>query len=267
MKNVHEVRSGTCGALALTRRRMVLGLVASLFTGNRRAAASGVRPTVAVLYFDYQGKNPELEPLRKGLAQILTTDIGELETIRVVERARLEEVLAELELGRSAKVDRASAARIGKLLGAQALVLGSFFDVAGVLRVDARVVEVESGRVVRSVGAQAKADDALACEETLAEKLRSALQAYAVESSSAPRAAKAGASPSPRKGASGEGGGASTAQEPRAKVKVSALAAYGRALDALDRNDRADAKSELEAAVRVSPTFSIAARALAKLPP
>ncbi|HEY0097105.1 MAG TPA: hypothetical protein VGB96_22445, partial [Archangium sp.] len=34
------------------------------------------KPTVAVLYFDYAGKTEEMTPLRKGLAQMLITDLS-----------------------------------------------------------------------------------------------------------------------------------------------------------------------------------------------
>jgi TolB-like protein len=272
-------------------RRRALGLLAAavamaggLRARSARAEGAGAEaPTVAVLYFDYEGKNAELEPLRKGLAQMLTTDLAELDTVRVVERARLEEVLAELALGRTAKVDRASAARVGKLLGAHLLVLGSFFEIAGALRVDARVVEAETGRVVKGAGVRGRSDDALACEATLAEKLRDGLAALAKV------APPARASEAPRGGASPKAAGASAAEgnaranaaapvaergprrepnaAPGAKVHVSALAAYGRALDALDRQDKRVARTELEAAVRISPGFRLAAGDLARIAP
>jgi TolB-like protein len=239
------------------------------------AASTAAAPlAVAVLYFDYEGKNPELEPLRKGLAQMLTTDLAELEAIQVVERARLEEVLAELALGRSSKVDRTSAARVGKLLGARLLVLGSFFEIGGALRVDARVVDAETGRVVKGAGVRGRSDDALSCEASLAEKLRDALGAIAVRPpgpATTPVSAK-GHGP-PRAGDSTVSarpvrqGRASANAAPGAKVHVSALAAYGRALDALDRNDKGGARTALESAVQISPGFALAAGDLARLPP
>jgi curli biogenesis system outer membrane secretion channel CsgG len=245
----------------VSRRRALAFLVAAALLRSTTGAGASARPTVAVLYFDYEGKNPELEPLRKGLAQMLTTDVADLEAVRIVERTRLEEVLAELALGASAKIDRASAARIGKLLGAKALVLGAFFEIAGAIRIDARIVEVETGRVVTSVGAQGKADDALACEAALADKLRSALEAFAHASSSEGRGGT-----SNDRGTRGAASGVAS-RESRPKVKVSALAAYGRALSAIDRNDRGGARTALEAAVRISPGFAVAAGELAKLSP
>src|SRR5437762_13627480 len=112
------------------------------------------RPTVAVLYFDYSGKDPEMAVLKKGLAQMLISDLSSLEGIRLVERDRLEEILAELKLGQTAKIDPQSAAKVGKLLGARYMVLGGYFDLMETLRADARVAEVETGKVIQATGAQ-----------------------------------------------------------------------------------------------------------------
>ena len=259
----------------VTRRRAlasIAGALAGMLATAAPARAAdeprGEPPTVAVLYFDYEGRNQELEPLRKGLAQMLTTDLAELDSIRVVERARLEEVLAELALGRSAKVDRASASRVGKLLGARLLVLGSFFEIGGALRVDARVVDAESGRVMKGAGVRGKSDDALACEATLSEKLRDALGALA-EASAPSRVASAARPAAPPRPNAVEHGAPRAASPPRsapgAKVHVSALAAYGRALDALDKKDAGGARSALEAAVRISPGFRLASGDLERL--
>ena len=50
-------------------------------------------------------------------------------------------------------------------------MLGSFFDLAGTLRIDARVVEVETGKIVRSVGVNGPAADFWGLERDLAAKL------------------------------------------------------------------------------------------------
>src|SRR3954471_25047071 len=157
------------------RRALVLGSLGAL-SGRALAAPEPPKPTLAILFFDYTGKDQELEPLRKGLAQMLITDFSAAPQVRVVERARLKALLEEQKLGQSGKVDPASAARLGKLLGARFLVLGSFFDLKSVLRIDARVVEVETWRIVRSVGAAGAADDFWTLEKTLAEKLGEVLE-------------------------------------------------------------------------------------------
>ena len=69
------------------------------------AARAQSKPTVAILYFDYDGSSEEMGFLRKGLTQMLVTDLSGhpavVPRVEIVERTRLQDVLAELDLERS----------------------------------------------------------------------------------------------------------------------------------------------------------------------
>jgi TolB-like protein len=207
-------------------------------------AAAPERPTVAVLYFDYSGKDAELGVLRKGLAQMLISDLSAIDGVRLVERDRLEEILAELKLGQSGKIDPASAAKVGKLLGARYMVLGGYFDLMETLRADARVVEVETGKVVQSIGASGKPQDFLGVEQKLSVELAKILVSKAV--TGAPAAASQAPPPEPK------------VKRP-AQLKTRTAVRYAKALDALDRKDKKTAKLELQAVVKEQPDFKLAA--------
>jgi TolB-like protein len=214
------------------RRALVLGSLGTL-AGRALAAPEAPKPTLAILFFDYTGKDQELEPLREGLAQMLISDFSAAPQVRVVERARVKALLDEQKLGQSGKVDPASAARVGKLLGARFLVLGSYFDLKSTLRIDARVVEVETGRILRSVGANGATDDFWTLEKTVADKLgevlAGVLPAFTRPAATAP-----------------------------AKVKSRTIVTYGRALNAIDRGRKDEAKKLLDQVVTDAPQFSLA---------
>lgn len=203
--------------------------------------------TVAVLYFDYGGKDAALEPLRQGLAQMLISDLTSLDGVKVVERERLQDVLKEQQRGASGKLDARTAARIGKLLGARYLVLGSYFDVLNSFRADARLVDVETGEIVKSLGANGKADDFLVLEQSLADGLRAAMAAL-------PKPAGAGPSGPPR-----------PAPKPPRKLKTKTAVTYGRALMALDSGDRKRARTLLQNVLQDQPDFALASRDLDRL--
>ena len=97
----------------------VLFLTALLLTAAspRRvdAAVSGGAYRVAVLEFDNASAGRDLDPLGKGLQSMLTTDLGQVPQLELVERARLADVQAELKLGKSGALDPKTAARLGKL--------------------------------------------------------------------------------------------------------------------------------------------------------
>jgi curli biogenesis system outer membrane secretion channel CsgG len=59
------------------------------------------------------------------LSGMLTNELSGTEKFRVVERSKLEHVLSEQDLGASGRVSKGSAAKIGKLTGAQYLVMGT----------------------------------------------------------------------------------------------------------------------------------------------
>ncbi len=208
--------------------------------------AAGAKAPVraAVLYFDYEGKIEDLQPLRKGLAQMLITDLAGLSGVVLVERERLEDVLKEQNLHKSAKFDPTTAAKVGKLLGAQYLVLGRIIDFMGKVSLETHVVHVETGAFVKTGRAQGKLEDFLQLEEQLAALLRDGLDS--VRPPSFP------ASPRP------------AARAPRPVAK-SVLVAYSQALDARDRGDASTAKNLLGEALAIDPQFAPAKDALSRL--
>jgi TolB-like protein len=235
------------------------------------AASPGPTPTVAVIYFDYQGKSEELAPLKKGLASMLISDLAGSDAYRVVERERLEDVLGELKLQASARIDQASAVKAGKLLGAHYLVLGSYFDVMKQLRVDARIVQVETGRVLQSVGATGQPEDFVGLEQKLAGELAKHLAEVAKLALTAPpKPPKGKAKPAPT-GTGAKDGGASepgrlvTRPKPPKKLDTATAAEYGRALSAIDSHDLDAAKKHLKKVVAGAPDFELASLDLNRL--
>lgn len=216
--------------------------LAAVLTG-----ASPTPPTVAVMYFDYQGKNEEMGLLRKGLAQMLISDLSGSGAYTLVERDRLQALLDELELNRSKKIDRKTANRVGKLLGAQYMVLGGYFDLFGTLRVDARVVAVETGEVVGAVAGQGKPDGFLELEQKLAKDLRGVLGKKLETAKNRPKRRSHKNVTRPK------------------QLKAKTALRYAKALDAKDRGDKATAKAELEKVVEEQPDFALAQLDLASM--
>ena len=229
--------------------RPALALAALLFASAAAAQSpkADSRPTVAVLYFDYTGKSEELGVLRKGLAQMLISDLGAVDAVRIVERDRLQEILAELKLQGTAKIDPASASKVGKLLGARYMLLGGYFDLLGALRVDARLVEVETGKIVHSVGANGTPGEFLAVEQKVAEAVSGKLATLlpvAKQPSPEPDRQVAPARPRPSR---------------PAKLATAVAVQYAKALDLKDQGKKQEAKAQLAEVVKAQPDFKLAA--------
>jgi len=203
---------------------------------------------VAVLYFQNQG-NPQLEPLKVGLAQMLVSDLVGKPGITVVERQQLQAILEELKLGHSGVVDQGTAAKVGKLLGADHVVMGGYFEIQGQFRLDARVVDTERGVVVHGKGYNGTSAQFLDLEQRLAADL-AAWFAPPTESA-LPRTVPP---PEPR----AQGG-------TRAGDPVQAALAFSEGLIFLDQKEPARAREAFEKAIATDSALDDAKAALARL--
>jgi len=68
----------------------------------------------------------------------------------VVERAQIRHVLAEQSLELTGCTDQTCAVKVGRLLNAQYIVAGTFGDIAGTHSMTARLVDVQTGAVIRA---------------------------------------------------------------------------------------------------------------------
>lgn len=115
------------------------------------AAVYQVPETMAVLPFENNSvTEPEkYAPLSKGLSAMLTTDLKNSNTtLQIIEREKIQAILKEIALGQSGSVDQSTAVKAGKLLGAQSIVFGSFMVLGNNVRIDARIINVETGEVL-----------------------------------------------------------------------------------------------------------------------
>ncbi|MGH7456651.1 MAG: CsgG/HfaB family protein [bacterium] len=137
-------------------------------------SSSFTQPTLGILDFDNNSlaDRQRLEPLRKGLAQMFSSELGQLQGLNLVERADLLRVIEEMKLAQAGMIDEKTAQQVGKLVGAQHLLLGSFIYLPnGKIRLDARVVEVETGRILKAGEATGKENQLFDLVKALNKKL------------------------------------------------------------------------------------------------
>jgi len=133
--------------------------------------------TLAVLYLQNLSPDAKLDPMEIGFADLLITYLQDRQGIAVVEREQLNKVLEELGLQKSALADSAPQPKIGQMLGAQVMLLGSFVVVKDAIRFDAHLVAVDTGIMLQAVYAQGSANDLEPVLQTLAERVTNALAA------------------------------------------------------------------------------------------
>ncbi len=90
------------------------------------AIAKDDRPVVAVIEFKNETSAPWWQNgVGRELSDMLSNELLGTGVFKVVERKKLDSVLTEQDLGASGRVNRSTAAKMGKITGAQYLITGS----------------------------------------------------------------------------------------------------------------------------------------------
>jgi TolB-like protein len=131
--------------------------------GAGSLTAQDARPGIAVLPFtnggSYGQEAEDYAALEIGMQQMLTTEFAMNPQLRVVDRSRIRELLAEQDLGATGRVDAATAARIGKIVGARYMVMGGFVDTYGTMRLDVQIVNTETSEIEKADRTTFKRED------------------------------------------------------------------------------------------------------------
>ncbi len=208
------------------------------------ALAQGGSVRFAVLPFENAGSYGQdkevFEALELGLAAMIARAIDGHPGAEVVQLGRLDEVMRKLDLGPGQRVDAAGAAQIGKRTGARYTVTGSFADFYGKFRINARVVNAETGEIVKVVSND---------DPKLQDRAQLAVIAQAVGGKIT---AAAGLPPYPA-------GSAPVA------IPTDAITAYSRGLLHESRGERAQAIEFYQSALTAFPQFEEARAALERV--
>jgi len=188
--------------------------------------------TLAILPVTIAGDS-SLQPLSRGLAEMMTSDLAMVRSLRLLERVQIGTLLDELKLAQSARTDPATAARVGRLLRAERMVQGvAAITENGPVRMAAAVVSGDG--TVRS-GAQANGTfkQLLELEKQLVFGLATQL---GIQLTDADRQRI-------------------LRQGPK---NLAAFLVYSQGLEALDRGDYRAAAAAFGAAARADPSFQAA---------
>ncbi len=191
------------------------------------ASAHAAPMTVAVLYFDNHTSLREYDVLQKGLADMLITDLGQSDQLAIVEREKLDALLGELKLQKSKFFDPTTALKLGKMAGASYAITGAFIGLDPDVRIDVRMIDVATSKVVVTAQVKGTKDKFFDLEQELVGKFLGSLAA---------------------KAAPATGG----------RVTLAHALKYSQGLDTADQGDFKAASTQMAAVVREAPDFALA---------
>ena len=157
------------GRYQLLTREVIKEQMRSLIAREKELGAQVMSPkTVAVFPLAYQGTDEKFSALGKGLSEMMIIDLGQVKGLTLVERIRVEALLAELKFGQSKSVDPATAPRVGKFLTAGRIVTGSFnVSRANQIRLDAAFYDVPNRKFPDAVSRSDALDNLFRLEKDL----------------------------------------------------------------------------------------------------
>jgi tetratricopeptide (TPR) repeat protein len=192
--------------------------------------------TVAVFPFRYTGQDSTLRPLERGLAALVVSDLSHVRRLRLVERERLQALIDEMKLAASGRVDPATGARSGHLVGAGQVVQGQYQDAPGTnIRLDATMVRAGDAQIAASGSGRDPLSQLFDLEKSVVFQLLT----------------KTGVPISPAE---------SIAISERPTKDLQAFLLYSRGLESQDRGDFRAAAADFRAAAQRDPTFQAAAQ-------
>ena len=244
----HGLFSFRCAAVALC----------VAFALQSLAAQGAKLPTVSILYFEdlgaatgpgtgSGGASGADRYLGKAIVELVLADLSAVKGVAFVERGKLEKVLEELELGLSGIVDEDASPKVGELLGARWLVLGSYLSGPRSVDIAFRIVGAEDAVMLKAGRLSGSSEDMGGLVSELAREIAFSLaEAFKGVDVSGLRKAPA------------------TAQSPKAvpatapaiappRIPVATVREYGRALDLEDSGKASEAVELLRLLTTTKP--------------
>jgi TolB-like protein/tetratricopeptide (TPR) repeat protein/predicted Ser/Thr protein kinase len=136
---------------------VVLAVAAGVWVGFGRepetpsaGGRSGAKPSVAVLYFDNTTGDRSLDWMRTGITDMVVTDLSQSTQVEVISTEHLYGLLAELKRADDKVLSPDVIRTLVERTGVQNVVTGSFVRSGETLRIDVRLQEAKTGRIVSS---------------------------------------------------------------------------------------------------------------------
>ncbi len=148
--------------MSLTKRFIAFLIFSFTFFPGYTPGSSIAQQVSAVAVWDFENRNPA-ETIGPDMGELLATEV--IETMvesgafKVVERQRLILALEELGLGITSLVDESTRLRIGRIVGARFMLFGIYFVHGQTMRLDLRLVKVETSEVVKATQKTTSASD------------------------------------------------------------------------------------------------------------
>ena len=179
---VQEVKPAKWPKLALAGAAVMALLVGGGFLGRKLLGPSTATSTpaapvasLAILPFHNASGDQKLDWLGSSMAEMLSTDVGESASVRMISEARVGQVLKDLRITPQSELDQSTVTRVANHSNVDTIVWGHYAQFGEQIRIDATVLDVKTnhGKTVKVEAASEK--DILPAVDRLAAQIRESL--------------------------------------------------------------------------------------------
>jgi tetratricopeptide (TPR) repeat protein/tRNA A-37 threonylcarbamoyl transferase component Bud32 len=205
------------------------------FHSSAKRSAPGPQISLAILPFRNTTGDRTLDWLGSGLAEMLTTDVGQSSTLRTISTDRLQQILSDLHVSPDSELDQPTLHRIVDFTSADRVVLGQYVKLGEQIRIDATLQDLKQQRTVSLKAEAASEKEVLHAVDQLAHLIQ---QNLALPSGSVEELKAAAFTPSSK--------------------SVEALRDYNSGLQLVRQGNYPEAIKSFEASTKDDPEFALA---------
>lgn len=127
---------------------LVISCLVFLFSLQVLSAQVGDKITLAVMDFKNNTTVIRYDRLQRSIADMLKTELSRYQEITVLEREKIENILAEYALAQAGVIENKHAMEVGRLAGAEYIITGEINKTSGLLRLDVHLIKVVTGQIL-----------------------------------------------------------------------------------------------------------------------
>jgi len=184
--------------------------------------------TMAIIDFKNRSidHKTQYDPMEQGFADLMINRLNNSTNLKVVERERIQWILNEIKMQN--EYDMEGAVRLGKQLGVQTVLLGSFIIAGDQIWLGARLVKVETSEILLTDEVKGDLDDFFELVDKLGQKIADKINVTLKDE---------------------------TAKQTSEAPSLDAIMAYSVGLSYLEKEDYKNAYAKFEEALKISPNY------------
>ncbi len=109
------------------------------------------------------------------IPQTLTQAFVSSPYIKPLERLEFNTLVEELKLSMSGMTDEEAALQVGRVLGAEYILLGSFIKIGSQVKINCRIIHTETGEITIATSVRGKYESLFDIQDELADKIEESI--------------------------------------------------------------------------------------------